>query len=204
MNEMFSAVDARARESFADLALDSPGHRAHEALRRGRRVGGADLQDLRHERRVVGDPVPHDDPAARAGHAHHLLGHVERSRREHRAEDADDQVEGIVAEAFEVRGVALLEPAVREAFGLRPSIPRFHEIARDVDAEHVGSEPRCRQRGRAVAAAEVENLHPLTDPDVADERLAALPHARCDAGEVALLPERFVRIHPAPPWSRGL
>jgi hypothetical protein len=41
-----------------------------------RRVGGADLQELRHQRRVIGDPVAHHDPATGPGHANDLLDYV--------------------------------------------------------------------------------------------------------------------------------
>src|SRR5262249_49907513 len=54
---------------------------------------------------------------------HHLLGHVERFGGEHRAEHADRQVEGVVAEILEVRGVALPEPAVGQGLGLRSEVP---------------------------------------------------------------------------------
>ena len=52
----------------------------------------------------------------------------------------------------------------------------------------------CRHGGRAVAAAEVEHVQPGRDPERRDERLAALAHGRRDAGEVALLPQRLVRV----------
>ena len=70
--------------------------------------------------------------------------------------------------------------------------------------EHVGPEPRRRDRGGAVAAAEVEHLEPVRDRRALDQRLAAVAHARGDAGEVALFPERFVRIHRrSPPLAIG-
>ena len=49
--------------------------------------------------------------------------------------------------------------------------------------------------GGAVAAAQIEDVDALGDPDSIDERFAAFAHARRDAGEVAFLPERLVRIH---------
>ena len=47
--------------------------------------------------------------------------------------------------------------------------------------EHVRAELRRGHGGRAVAAAEVEDVHPCVTPSVLDERLAALAHAspRC-------------------------
>ena len=63
---------------------------------------------------------------------------------------------------------------------------------------------RRRQRGRPVAASEVEHLQSRGDAESGDERLAALSHARRDAREVALLPQCLVRIHfaSALPWRR--
>ena len=43
---------------------------------------------------------------------------------------------------------------------LRPAVAGLDEVARDVDAEHVGAELRRRHRGGAVAAAEVEHPQP--------------------------------------------
>ena len=67
----------------------------------------------------------------------------------------------VVVEVGQIAGVAFLEAQVREARLLRPPVAGLDEVARDVDAEHVGAEPRGRQRGRAVAAAEVEHLEAL-------------------------------------------
>src|SRR6187551_3353659 len=46
----------------------------------------------------------------------------------------------------------------------------------------------------SLAAAEVEDVESVGDSQRHDQSLAALAHALCDASEVALLPERLVRI----------
>jgi hypothetical protein len=43
---------------------------------RWRRVCGTYFQDLRHQRRIIWNPIPHDDPTARLGYAHHLLRYI--------------------------------------------------------------------------------------------------------------------------------
>ena len=195
-NEIFSSGTPAAANRSITLLLDAPRHRADEPFRRRRRVGGADLQDLRHQRRIVGDPVPHDDPAAGPRHAHHLLGHVERLGREHRAEDADDEVEAVVLELVQIGRVALLEPEVGEAAALGarafPASTRLLAM----------STPRTSAPSLAAGSAVVPSPHPRSRtlspsviPSVVDERLAALAHALRDAREVALLPECLVRIH---------
>ncbi len=67
----------------------------------------------------------------------------------------------------------------------RAAVARLDQVARDVDAEHVGAEPGLGQRGGAVAAAEVEHLQPFDDAQAPDQRLTAFAHARrqiCVAG----------------------
>ncbi len=72
---------------------------------------------------------------------------------------ADDEIERLVLECGRGR---LASPSskrhVREAFLGGASVAGGHEVAGDVDAEHVGTEPRRGQRGGAVTAAEVEHL----------------------------------------------
>src|SRR5205085_12410873 len=55
-------------------------------------------------------------------------------------------------------------------------------------------EARRGERRRTVSGAEVEHPEAADDLDVADEGVAARPHALGDAREVPLLPERLVRI----------
>ena len=62
-------------------------------------------------------------------------------------------------------------------------------------------ELRLGERGRAVAAAEVEDVEPSVIPIRSTSASPLVAHARRDAGEVALLPERLVRIHRRPSSS---
>ena len=106
-----------------------------------------------------------------------------------------DEIEGLVVERGEIGRVAFLEPAVGQAQGRSPSVAGSHEVAGDVDAEHVRAELRSGHRGGPVAAPEVEDVDAGGDPELFDEPLAAVAHGRRDPGEVALLPQRLVRIH---------
>ena len=134
----------RARETFDDVLLDSPGHGADETIRRGWRVRGGNLQNLGDERRIVGNPVSHDDPTARPRHADELLGHIEGFRREHRPEDADDEVEAVILEIMQIRRVAFLEPEVGDAQALSPPVAGRYQVASDVDTQHIRPEPGRR------------------------------------------------------------
>src|SRR5204863_1501444 len=155
---------------------------------------GTDFQNLRHQRRIVRDPIPHHNPAAWPGHAHQLPGDVERPGREHRAEDTDDEVEGIVRELAQVGRITLLEPAVRQIRRLRASAAGLDKVSRDIDAEYVGAQSGRGQRGRAVAASQVQHLRSCCDADAGHDSLSALAHSRRDPGEVALLPQCLIRI----------
>ena len=76
----------------------------------------------------------------------------------------------------------------------RAAIAGAHQVFGNVDAEHVGSLARLRHGGRAVAAAEVEDLHALPDADGSHQRRAALAHRLGNLREVAFFPEGLVRI----------
>src|SRR5262249_15624691 len=54
--------DSGAAKPLYDVVLYTPGHRADKAFRRRRRIGRADLQNLRYQRRVIGNPVSHHHP----------------------------------------------------------------------------------------------------------------------------------------------
>jgi hypothetical protein len=69
------------------------------------------------------------------------------------------------------------------------------QVAGDVDAEHVRSQPRRGQCRRPVAASEVQHLHSRGDVESGDHRLSARSHARRDPGEVTLFPQCLVWIH---------
>src|SRR6476619_2531757 len=101
--------DAGSDEALADACLIAPGHRADEARRRRRGVSRADAQRFGDQGRIAGDPIAHHDAPAAPGYADHFSRDVVGSRGEHRAEDADDEVETAVANAVEVGRVALHE-----------------------------------------------------------------------------------------------
>ena len=85
--------------------------------------------------------------------------------REHRPEDGDDEIERLVGHA--VRWLA--SPCSKRTLS-RPSLRRagagLDQVPRDVDDQDVGAEARRGQRGRAVAAAEVEDVHAVGDPEL--------------------------------------
>src|SRR5262245_3462308 len=99
-------------KSFYYVALDPRCYRVDEALWRWRCVGGADLQNLRHQRRIIGNPVAHNDSTSGPGHPYHLFGHFERFERKHRAKDAHDKIKRLVRHLMQVGRIAFLEPAV--------------------------------------------------------------------------------------------
>jgi len=68
---------------------------------------------------------------------HHLLGHIERLWGKHRAEDADDEVEGVVLQRVQIGCIAFLKRAVGEALLFCPLVAGRDEIARDIDAHDV-------------------------------------------------------------------
>jgi len=76
-------------KALRDVSVHSPSHGADEAFRRRGRERRADFEELRHECRIIGDPVAHHDAATRFCDADHLLGDLERLRREHRTEHGD-------------------------------------------------------------------------------------------------------------------
>ena len=91
----------------------------------------------------------------RLGDAHHLLGHVERARREHRAENTHREIEAGGFELDELRGVAFLKPDIGKAQIAGAFGAGRDQVFRDIDAKHVGAALRGWNGGGAVAAAEV-------------------------------------------------
>ena len=124
------------------------------------RVGSWCSQNLRHQRRIVWDPVTHDDPAPRARYAHHFARHVVGSRSEHRAEDADNEIEAVITDVDQVGGVPLLESAVGQAEPLNPGVACRDQVLGDIHAEHVRPEPGGGRRGGYGATAKVETSRP--------------------------------------------
>src|SRR5206468_8974056 len=117
--------------------------------------GRADFKDLRHQCRVIGNPVSHDDPSASSGHAHHLFGHVEWLWREHGAKDAYDEVKHLVLQLMQIGSVSFLKFAVRQIMFPCALVPGLYEVLRNIDAQYLGAEFRRRYRRRSIAASEV-------------------------------------------------
>ena len=149
--------NAGGPEAFPHGSLDPPRDGADKPLRRRRGEGGANTEDLGHERRIAADPVAHDDPSAGLGHPHGLACDVEWPWRKHRAEHADHSIELPVGHAIEVGCVPFLKSDVGQLCRFRPGAGRGDQVAGDIDPEHMRPELRGGQRGRAVAAAEVEH-----------------------------------------------
>lgn len=112
------------------------------------------------------NPIPHDNPSAGPRYAHHLLGYIEWLWCKHGTKDANDQIERIVLELVQVRGVALLKLTIRKAQLLGASVPRLNEVPRDIDTQYFGSKFRCRNRGCSVATSEVQDLSPFVIPSL--------------------------------------
>jgi hypothetical protein len=154
----FLGGNSRAAESQDHVALDAPRHRADKAFWRWRRVGGTDLQNLRHQRRIAWNPVAHNDSSPRASHAHHLFGDLKRLGREHRAKDAHDEIKRLPRHLMQIRRITFLEPAIDQAKILGPLVPSRNQVARDINAKNLRSE-FCRGYGRrSIATAKVQNL----------------------------------------------
>src|SRR5215472_7735121 len=162
-------------------------------------MGRADFEDLRHQCWIVRDPVSHNYTSAWSRHPDHLLGDVEGLGREHRSKDAHDQVEAAIFQILQVGGIAFLKLAVAEAVLAGAPPGGCDQVTCYVDAQHVGAKLRLRQRGRAVAASEVQNFKPCCDAKGLHERVAARSHGFRNAGKVAFFPERLVWIHGGTP-----
>ena len=183
-------------EALDDVVGHAPRHRADEALGRRRRVRRADPEDLRDERRVAGDPVPHDDAPAAPGHPHHLLGDVERPGREHRAEDARRRGRSGRRPA---RSARLASPCSKRRLS-RPSA-----AARALPASTrflAMSTPSTSAPRRAAGIAVVPSPQPRSSTSsrcvtpIRSTSASPLSRMLCrDAGEVALLPQCLVRVH---------
>ena len=91
-----------------------------------------------HPEGALGRPVRHSDPPAGPDHAQQLRGGLLLVWGEHRAEDADDEVEALVVEPAQVGRVALLESQVLQSERLGAGVPRRDEVGGDVDAEDLG------------------------------------------------------------------
>src|SRR5262249_26386338 len=182
----------RALKSLDHIALDAPRHGTNEAFRRGRRICGADFQDLRDQCRIVGNPVPHNDPTPGSGHSHQLLRHIEWFRREHRSEDAHHKVKAPIFKLMQIGRIAFLELTICEALGLCTLVASIDKVPCYVHPEHVRSESRRRQRCRPVATSDIQNFETFSDAESFDESLSAFPHSLSNAGKIAFFPKCFV------------
>jgi hypothetical protein len=84
------------------------------------------------------------------------------------AENADHEIEAVVAQSLQVAGVAFLEAEVGEPEVAGALVARRDEIAGDVDAQHVSAAFRGRDSGGAVAAAEIQHFEPRRDAQALD------------------------------------
>ena len=107
---------------------------------------GADLQQLRYERRIVWNPVAHDNAAAWFGNAHHLLGDIEGLGRKHSAKHGHDHIKRMVVNAVQVARVSFLKLQPAETVFRGPFVSGFHQVPGDVDSGHVRA--RAGQRDR--------------------------------------------------------
>src|SRR5271170_6577687 len=81
---------SRARKSLDYVAFNSPCHRADESFRGRWRVSRTYLQYLSYQRRVVWNPVSHNNPATGSSYTDHLIGNIVGSRSKHCAKNAHD------------------------------------------------------------------------------------------------------------------
>ena len=172
-------VDAVA-EQPAQVLLAAPQRRRLRARRRRRREG-----PHRAEQRAdhaLGRPAEQPDRAARAAHAHELVGRLLVVRREHDADRRHDDVERLVLER-QVLGVGL-DPLELEALRLRAPATRLQQLRRQVAGRDVRAALRGRDRGVAGAGGDVEDAHPGTDPARLDESRPDRQQERLDHGRV--------------------
>jgi hypothetical protein len=97
---------------------------------------------LRHQCRIIGNPISHHDPASGPGHAHHLLGHIKRLWREHGAKDAQNEIKAMICQLVQIGCIAFLKLAVRKTLLLCTPVSGFDKVACDIDAQHLRSESR--------------------------------------------------------------
>src|SRR5690348_7493913 len=127
-------------KALDDVALYAPRHRADEPVWRRWRERRTYSEQLRHERRVVGYPVAHNNLAARFRNPHHLLGDVVGLRREHRTEHRENQFEGIVVDSLQIAGIPLtklqpIKPCLRYSL-----VAGLHKVPGDIDCGYIGAQ----------------------------------------------------------------
>jgi hypothetical protein len=112
--------------------------------------------------------------------------------REHRAEDGDDRVEGVVGEGQRL-GVALHE-LDREAFGLGAPAARLEQVRDVVDADRDAAVARRRDRGVAAAGGDVEHAPAGMEVGRVAEVLGHEHDSGGDDGEVAARPRLLLAL----------
>src|SRR6267154_1532247 len=191
----FVAGHTGLSKSLDDVSFDAPGYGTSEALRRRRHERHTDLEQLRDKRGVAWDPVPHNDAAARFCDPHHFFGDIERFWREHRSEHRDGYVEGMVPHPFQIAGITLLELQPGETGSLRAFIPRFDQVAGDIDSYNFRTQTRQGKCGGAIAAAEVQNAQLRCDTERLGDGFSGLTHESSDFREITFFPQRLIWIH---------
>ena len=186
--------NAGLREALDDVCFDSPGHGADESFWRRGREGRADSQQLGDKRRIAGDPVTHDDPAARLGDADQFLCDLERPGCEHCAEDRETDVERIVRHTFEPASVAFQEFKPREAGLPGTPVARCDQVARDIDPGHLRAIASEGEGRGSVAATKVEYAHTGGHIESIDKSFSGMAHESGDLREIAFFPESLVGI----------
>src|SRR4029450_7180 len=90
----------------------------------------------------------------------------------------DVALDTLIGGILQVGAIAMLEPAVRQAFSLHASVSGIDKSGRDIDAEDVGAQPGLWQSRRPVTATQVQHLHSRFDSQSGDDFFSALAHAR--------------------------
>src|SRR5436305_480438 len=78
--------------------------------------------------------------------------------RKHGSENTDHEIKRLIRQLLQIGRIAFLKRAVGEAMLRGALVSSLHQVARDIDAQHVRSEFRRGQRRGAIAAPEVEHL----------------------------------------------
>jgi hypothetical protein len=193
--------DAGFAEAFDYVGFNAPRDRTDKAFGRRRQKRRADFQKLRDKGGIAGDPVAHNDAATGLGNADHFLGDIERTRREHRTEQSEGEIEGMIGYVLQDGRVAFLKFEIAEACRGGAPIAGFDEIVGDVNAGDVGAEAGDGESGGAVTAAKIEHAHAGLDAERIGEAVAGLAHEGGNFSEIALFPQGFVRIDSHWAWS---
>src|SRR5207245_741828 len=99
------------------------------------------------------------------------------------------------ADPFQVARISFLEFQSVETRLRSPLVPGVDEVLRNVDSHDFGPETGERERRGAISAAYIEDPNRRRNPERLYEYLSGFTHECGDLGEVALFPQRFVRIH---------